>query len=63
MDEPVFEQGYEEHRRAQTQRMARETTPTQRIAWLEDALRLVYSSGIDYLEQRRKAREREDGLK
>jgi hypothetical protein len=53
-EEPLFEQSYEEHKHAQQLRLYRETTPAQRLAWLEDALRLVYASGIDYLEQKRR---------
>jgi endonuclease/exonuclease/phosphatase (EEP) superfamily protein YafD len=55
-EEPLFEPSYEEHRRAQRLRWAKETTPAQRLAWLEAALEFVYASGIDYLAQKEKAR-------
>jgi hypothetical protein len=56
-EEPIFEQSHEEHRAAQIVRMAWESTAEQRIAWLEAALVMVHSLGIDYLAQRRRLRE------
>ena len=49
-----------EHRRDQIRSSARETTPTQRLAWLEAALRLAHESGA--LQRAREARAREQGL-
>ncbi|MBI1756879.1 MAG: hypothetical protein HYR64_07220 [Fimbriimonas ginsengisoli] len=54
----LFERSHEEHRIAQRRRWAKETTPTQRLQWLEAALMFVHASGIDYLAQKRIQEER-----
>lgn len=49
-----FEGSFEEHRLAQMKRMAKETTPEQRWQWLDEALRFVWSQGIDPNEKQRR---------
>lgn len=48
--------GWEQHRRERLRAIARETTPAQRLAWLEDALRIALQSGA--LKRERAARAR-----
>ncbi|MEO7453302.1 MAG: hypothetical protein ABIV13_00890 [Fimbriimonadales bacterium] len=49
MDEKWFETSHEEHRIQQIKRFARDTTPAQRLALLEEMLRFLHAAGVDYL--------------
>jgi len=51
--EKLFDATHAQHRAAQIKRFARETTPAQRLMWLEQALKFAYTSGIDCLAQKR----------
>lgn len=42
---------WEAHTRDQTLRIARETTPAQRLAWLEAALELAYETAALKLDE------------
>jgi hypothetical protein len=44
-DEPAWPAGWEAHRRAQQTRRAEETTPAQRLAWLEEMIALAHRTG------------------
>jgi hypothetical protein len=55
-DEEKREDGWDQHRREQLRAIARETTPAQRLAWLEEALWIAQRSGA--LERERAARAR-----
>lgn len=46
--------GFDEHRREQLRGIARGTTPAQRLAWLEEVLRIAHQSGA--LERERASR-------
>jgi len=48
--------GWDEHRRRQIRDVARGTTPTQRLDWLEEALRLARDSGALARERRVRAK-------
>lgn len=50
--------GFDEHRDQQIIRMARESTPEQRLAWVEEMLELMALTGEPYLERKRKLREK-----
>lgn len=55
------EDGWEEHRREQVRAVARRTTPAQRLAWLEGALRIAQQSGALERERAARARRQSDG--
>ncbi len=38
--------GYDEHRLEQRRQLARETTPQQRVQWLEDTLFMLWRNGL-----------------
>jgi len=42
---------WEAHERDQSLRIARETTPAQRLAWLESALEFAYEAGALKLDE------------
>jgi hypothetical protein len=46
MTEQDWPQGYEGHRKAQILWIAENTTPGQRLAWVEEMLRLLYRNGL-----------------
>lgn len=48
--------GWDEHRVAQIRRIARETTPAQRLKWIEEMLIFMNKTGESYLERKHKAR-------
>lgn len=45
--------GFDAHRRAQIIRQARESTPIDRLRFVEEALILCQKAGIDYHQQKR----------
>ncbi|RIL10636.1 MAG: hypothetical protein DCC75_03925 [Proteobacteria bacterium] len=47
---------WDEHRTAQIKRIAKETTPDERILWIEAMLEYLASTGNDYLQRKRKFR-------
>jgi hypothetical protein len=44
--EQGWSSGYDGHRAEQIRRVARETTPEQRVHWLEDTLLLLWENGL-----------------
>ena len=46
MSEVEWPDGYDGHRRDQRRRIARETTPQQRLEWLEDTLFFLWENGL-----------------
>lgn len=52
-EEIAFPRGFDEHRRQQIRAWAKETTPEQRLQWLQQSLEFAYSCGIDVLGQKR----------
>ena len=52
----IWSRGFEEHREQQIIRMARESTPAQRLEWVEEMLELMSRTGEPYLERKRKLR-------
>ena len=52
-DRDDWPSGWEAHRRAQRIRMSEETTPAERLAWLEEMIALAYRTGA--LPRRRPA--------
>ena len=46
-------EGFEQHKAEQILRQARESTPAQRLHFVEDALRFLHSAGCSYLERKK----------
>lgn len=44
--EETWPSGYDGHRIDQIRRLARESTPTQRLQWLSETLRILYRNGL-----------------
>lgn len=48
--------GFEQHREMQIIRMARNTTPAQRLEWVEEMLEFMALTGKPYLERKHNAK-------
>jgi hypothetical protein len=44
--DPAWPSGYDGHRRDQRRRVARETTPQERLEWLEEMLFFLWENGL-----------------
>jgi hypothetical protein len=54
--DPLWPRGFDEHREQQIIRIARESTPAQRLEWVEEMLELMALTGEPYLERKRRLR-------
>jgi hypothetical protein len=54
MNKKIFEQSQEEHRKAQQERIAKGTTPAERLEWLEQMLKFLHKAGVDYIGNKHK---------
>jgi hypothetical protein len=54
MNKKTFEQSQDEHRKAQQERIAKSTTPAERLEWLEQTLKFLHKAGIDYIGNKHK---------
>lgn len=54
MEKKLFEPSQDEHRHAQQKRVAIDSTPSQRLEWLEQTLKFLYEAGIDYIANKHK---------
>ena len=56
IDPETWPSGFDQHREQQIVRMARNSTPAQRLMWVEEMLELMAKTGKPYLERKRKPR-------